>query len=70
MTGQRIAKLKQFKNEMDYQNIDFNKDVVNMYSELRERMAERFPDSFGHVQFVSHRLMILMIAWFVRHFPH
>ena len=47
MTGQLIAKLKEFKNEMDYQNIDFNKDVVNMYSKLRERMAERFPDSFN-----------------------
>ena len=70
MTGQLIAKLKEFKNEMDYQNIDFNKDVVTMYSKLRERMAERFPDSFGPVQFVSHKLMILMIAWFVHHFPH
>ena len=36
-----------------------------MYSKLRERMTERFPDSFGPVQFVSHKLMILMIAWFV-----
>ena len=60
MTGQRIAKLREFKNEMDYQNI----------RELRERMAKRFPDSFGRVQFVSHKLMILMIAWFVRHLPH
>ena len=70
MTGQLIAKLKEFKNEMDYQNIDFKEDVVTMYWKLRERMAEWFPDSFGPVQFVSHKLMILMIAWFVRHFPH
>ena len=70
MTGQLTAKLKEFKNEMDYQNIDLNKYVVTMYSNLRERMAERFPDSFGRVQFVSHKLMIRMIAWFVRHFPH
>ena len=25
MTGQLTAKLKEFKNEMDYQNIDLNK---------------------------------------------
>ena len=66
MTGQLIAKLKELKNEMDYQNMY----VVTMYSKLRERMAEQFPDSFGRVQFVSHKLMILMIAWFVRRFPH
>ena len=67
MTGQLIGKLKELKNEMDYQNIDFNKYVVTMYSKLQERMAERFP---GCVQFVSHKLMILMIAWFICHFPH
>ena len=70
MTGQLTAKLKEFKNEMGYQNIDFNKDVVTMYSKLRERMAELFTYSFGPVQFVSHKLMILMIGWSVRHFPH
>ena len=46
MTEHLIAKLREYKNEMDYQNIDLNKDVVTMYSQLRERMAERFPDSF------------------------
>lgn len=46
MTEHLIAKLGEYKNEMDYQNIDFNKDVVTVYSQLRERMAERFPDSF------------------------
>ena len=39
---------------MDYQNIDFNKDVVTMYSQLRERMAERFSDSFGPVESSDH----------------
>ena len=34
---------------MDYQNIDFNKDVVTMYSQLRERMVERFPYSFVYL---------------------
>ena len=46
MTEQLIAKLRECKNEMDYRNIDFNKDVVTIYSQLRERMAELFPDSF------------------------
>ena len=46
MTEHLIAKLWEYKNKMDYQNIDFNKDVVTMYSQLGERMAERFPDSF------------------------
>ena len=46
MTEHLIAKLREYKNKMDYQNIDFNKDVVTMYSQLREQMAEQFPDSF------------------------
>ena len=49
MTEHLLTKLREYKNEMDYQNIDFNKDVVTMYSQSRERMAERFPDSFGPV---------------------
>ena len=28
MTEHLIAKLREYKNEMDYQNIDFNKDDV------------------------------------------
>ena len=32
MTEHLIAKLREYKNEMDYQNIDFNKDVVTMFS--------------------------------------
>ena len=39
MTEHLIAKLRGYKNEMDYQNIDFNKEVVTMYSQLRERMV-------------------------------
>ena len=39
MTEHPIAKLQEYKNEMDYQNIDFNKDVVtNVYSQFQERM--------------------------------
>ena len=53
MTEHLIAKVQEYKNEMDYQNIDFNKDVVTMYSKLRERMAERFPDSFGPVELTA-----------------
>ena len=37
MTEHLIAKLREYKNEMGYQNIDFNKDVVTMQSQLRER---------------------------------
>ena len=36
MTEHLIAKLGEYENEMDYQNIDFNKDVVTVYSQLRE----------------------------------
>ena len=32
MTEHLIAKLREYKNEMDYQNIDFKKDVVTIYS--------------------------------------
>ena len=53
MTEHLIAKVHEYKNEMDYQNIDFNKDVVTMYSKLREQMAERFPDSFGPVELTA-----------------
>ena len=31
MTEHLIAKLQEYNNNMDYQNIDFNKDVVKMY---------------------------------------
>ena len=34
-----IAKVQEYKNKMDCQNIDFNKDVVTVYSKLRERMV-------------------------------
>ena len=50
MTQHPIAKLQEYKNEMDYKNIDFNKGVVTMYSQLQELMAERFRDSFSPVE--------------------
>ena len=50
VTEHLIAKLQEYKNNIDYQNIDFKKDNVTMYSQLRERMAELFPDSFGPVE--------------------
>ena len=46
MTSHLIAKLREYKNEMDYKNVDFNKDVVQMYSQLLERMAQEFPRQF------------------------
>ena len=45
-----IICLKEYKTEMDYKNIDFNSDVVVMYSKLRERMALAFDEEcFGPV---------------------
>ena len=45
-----ILCLKEYKTEMDYKNIDFNSDVVVMYSKLRERMALEFDEEcFGPV---------------------
>ena len=53
MTEHVIAKLRGYKNEMDCQNIDFDRDVVTI-SQLRERMAEWFFESFGPVDLSDH----------------
>ena len=53
MTSHFIAKLREYKNEMDYKNVDFIKDVVQMYLQLCERIAQEFPDSFGPVELSS-----------------
>jgi len=50
MTENLIAQPQEYKNKMDYQNIDLNRGVTAMYFKLRERIAERFPDSFGPVE--------------------
>ena len=50
MTENLIANLREYENELDYQNTDFNKNVVTIYSQWREPMADRFPDSFGPVE--------------------
>ena len=39
MTEHLIVKPQEYKNEMDYQHIDFNKDVITMYLQLQEQMA-------------------------------
>ena len=45
-----IICLKEYKTGMDYKNIDFNSDVVVMYSKLCERMALAFDEEcFGPV---------------------
>ena len=35
MVRQLITCLKEYKNEMDFTNIDFNSDVVALYTEIR-----------------------------------
>ena len=46
-----IVCLKEYKTEMDYKNIDFNSDVVTLYSRLRESMAIAFDvEEFGPVE--------------------
>ena len=50
MVEHLIMCLKDYKTEMDYKNIDFNSDIVAMYSKLRERMAFAFDaEYFGPV---------------------
>ena len=50
MIDHLILCLKQHKSKMDYKNIDFNSDVVAMYSKLRESMALAFEEEcFGPV---------------------
>ncbi len=50
MIDHLILCLKNYKTEMDYKNVDFNSDVVAMYSRLRERMALAFDaEYFGPV---------------------
>ena len=46
MVEHLIICLKECKTEMDYKNIDFNPDVVAMYSKLRERMALAFEEEY------------------------
>jgi hypothetical protein len=42
MTDHLIVSLKDYKTEMEYKNVDFNSDVVAMYSKLREDLALAF----------------------------
>ena len=50
MIDHLILCLKNYKTEMDYKNVDFNSDVVAMYSRLRECMALAFDaEYFGPV---------------------
>ena len=50
MTDHLILCLKDYKTEMDFKNVDFNSDVVAMYSKLRENMALAFDaECFGPV---------------------
>ena len=45
-----IVCLKDYKTEMDYKNVEFNSDVVALYSRLHERMAMEFDiENFGPV---------------------
>ena len=46
-----IVGIKEYKTEMNYKNIDFNSDVVALYSCLRECMAIAFDvEDFGPVE--------------------
>jgi hypothetical protein len=50
MIDHLIVSLKDYKTEMDYKNVDFNSDVVAMYSKLREGLALAFDaEYFGPV---------------------
>ena len=50
MIDHLIISLKDYKAEMDYKNVDFNSDVVAMYSKLRECMALAFDtECFGPI---------------------
>jgi hypothetical protein len=42
MTDHLIVSLKDYKTEMEYKNVDFNSDVVAMFSTLREDLALAF----------------------------
>lgn len=51
MIDHLILSLKEYKTQMDYKNVDFNSDVVAMYSKLREYMALAFDtECFGPVE--------------------
>ena len=52
MVEQLVKCLKDYKVEMDYKNVDFNADVVALYTRIREDMAGHFGDDeqlFGPV---------------------
>ena len=50
MINHLILSLKDYKTQMDYKNVDFNSDVVAMYSKLRECMALAFDtECFGPI---------------------
>ena len=45
-----IVSLKDYKTEIDYKNVDFNSNVVAMYSKLRDGLALAFDvEYFGPV---------------------
>ena len=46
MIDHLILSLKDYKTQMDYKNVDFNSDVVAMYSKLRECMALAFDTEY------------------------
>lgn len=46
MVEQLIIIIKDYKTQMDYKNIDFNADVVALYSNVREQMASVFDQEF------------------------
>ena len=51
MVKQLISCLKEYKTQLDYKNVDFNADVIAMYSHVRRQMAMFFvKECFGALE--------------------
>ena len=49
MVKKLINFMKEYKIAMEFKNVDLNADVVALYSCIREKLADEFPDEFGPV---------------------